>query len=237
MALANAHAGDVCHSQRVGLTVKTKPQHHVLKDTAIGRRRQQPTASRGYDYNFPSVAKIYFLASTLISRVLQDMAFLEAITIGIEMAIPETIKIERIEDYWTHDIGNYDVDSQFMAFIVATLPVPHGRDWAEHKRWYAVLHTFDANGNYLQTQSWFAGVTADGENKVVDKARIKREEMLGSLGNIVYCDVFIKLFSVTIDDHIFGLVDVTEPEDEHEYVELMPNGFVFYPPWDGSFDT
>ncbi len=153
------------------------------------------------------------------------------------MPIPETIQVERVEDYWTHDIGQYEAGNQFMAFIVATLPAVSGPNWEEYKRWYAVLHTFDAGGRHSQTQAWFAGVTADGENEVVDKARAKREEMLSSLTDIVFCDVFIKLFSVTIDDHIFGLIDVTEPEDKREYVELMPNQLAFYPPWDGSFDT
>ncbi len=153
------------------------------------------------------------------------------------MAIPETITIERVEDYWTHDIGRHDSGNQFMAFIVAILPIPYGSNWAEHKRWYAVLHTFDEQGNHVQTQANFMGVTADGENAVVDKARAKRDEVLGGLRDIQYCDVAIKLFSVTIDGAVFGLVDVTEPEDEHELVELMPNQLVFYPPWDGTFDT
>lgn len=154
------------------------------------------------------------------------------------MAIPETIKIERVEDYWTHDIGRYGVGNQFMAFIVATSPDNlRGKDWKEHKRWYAVLHIFNEQGDHLYSQANFTGVTADGENAVVDRARAKRDEMIGGLANIIYCDVSIKLFSVTIEGHIFGLVDVTEPEDEHEEVELKPNYLVFYPPWDGSFDT
>ena len=154
------------------------------------------------------------------------------------MATPETIKIKRVKDYWTHDIGRYGDGNQFMAFLVATLP--HnllGKDWEKHKRWYAALHIFNKQGDHLYSQAHFMRVTADGENAVVDRARAKRDEMLGCLQNIHYCDVAIKLFSVTIDGVVFGLVDVTEPEDEHELVELMPNQLMFYPPWDGSFDT
>ncbi len=154
------------------------------------------------------------------------------------MAIPETIKIERVEDYWTHDIGRYVNGSQFMAFVVATLPYNLlGKDWEDHKRWYAVLHIFNEQGDHLYSQANFMGLTADGENAVVDKARAKCNEMLGGLQDLHYCDVAIKLFSMTIDGAVFGLVDVTKPEDEHELVELMPNQLVFYPPWDGTFDT
>jgi hypothetical protein len=174
-----------------------------------------------------------FVASALISRVLQDMVLRQS----TKMPIPDVIQIERVEDYWTHDIGRYGAGNQFMAFVVVTLPAAFGADWEDHKRWYAVLHIFNEQGDHLYSQANFMGVTADGENAVVDRASAKRDEMLEALADIVHCNVFIKLFSVTIDDHIFGLIDVTEPEDDHEEVELKPGYLVFYPPWDGSFDT
>ncbi len=82
------------------------------------------------------------------------------------MSIPDRITVSRIEDYYTHSIGRYGDGGQFMSFVVATLPEVFPQDWERHKRWYAVLHTFDRDGNHLDTEARFAGVTADGENQV-----------------------------------------------------------------------
>jgi len=65
------------------------------------------------------------------------------------VTIPERIPIAREKDYYTHYIGKYAAGKQFMACIVATLPRPGLPDWERHKRWYAVLHTFDADGEHL----------------------------------------------------------------------------------------
>ena len=81
------------------------------------------------------------------------------------MAVPETIKVLREEGYHTDQIGEYGDRNQFMGFVTATLPMPLHEDWEAHKRWYAVLHTFDKKGKHLNTEAWFAGTTASGEHQ------------------------------------------------------------------------
>lgn len=151
--------------------------------------------------------------------------------------VPLKIKIERIEGHYTHDLGTYGDGNQFMAFIAAALPEQACDDWTAEKRWYAILHTFDSDGNHLATQTWFAGTSADGENEVVDKARSKRDEMLSALKDLRHEDIAVRLFSVENDGHIFGLVQAVDPDGEMEEVHLLPARLFFGEPWNGCFDT
>jgi len=50
------------------------------------------------------------------------------------------------------------------------------------------------------------------------------------------CDFRVKLLSVEIDGHVFGMIDTSDPELGPR-VTLEPNDFLFSPPWDGAFDT
>jgi hypothetical protein len=90
------------------------------------------------------------------------------------MAVPGRIKISREKGYHTDTIGRCSDGRQFMAFVVASLPLerlelPTG--WQEHKRWHAVLHTFDRVGRHLNTEVGTAGTTADGEQEVIERAK------------------------------------------------------------------
>ena len=152
------------------------------------------------------------------------------------MSIPDRIPIERVPDYYTHYVGRSADGRQFMAFIVATLPKPSPPDWERHKRWYAVLHTFDREGHHLNTEARFVGLTSDGEADVCERARGLRKELLASLGKRRYCDVSIRLFSVRVDGHLFGLEETTD-EERGESVTLWPNDFFFTPPWNGNYST
>jgi formate hydrogenlyase regulatory protein HycA len=152
--------------------------------------------------------------------------------------IPERIPIAYEPNYYTRYIGKFGGGKQFMAFVVATLPPHKPKKLGNHKRWYAVLHTFDADGNHLNTDTWFTGVTADGEEAVVERAREKRLEMLAGLGKYKFSNIKVKLFSVTVDGHVFGLVDSSEPEEGfEERVTLWPNDFLFTRPWKGTYST
>ena len=143
--------------------------------------------------------------------------------------VPERILILREEDYHTDQIGKYGDGNQFMAFVTATLPQTPGlKDWQWHKRWYAVLHTFDTDGAHLDTRTWFAGTTAKGERDAIERAETKLEEMLTSLGSIRFEDVNIELFQVEVDGQIFGLVDASEPEEDYESIHLLPNDLAFF---------
>jgi hypothetical protein len=158
------------------------------------------------------------------------------------MAIPDKIKVSYLADYHTENVGRYgDEGDQFMAFVVATLPEIVGSDWQNHKRWYAVLHTFDADGNHLSTDARFAGVTADGEAQVGERAWGWIDEMLAALEPITRMDIEARLFSVTVDGYAFGLIDTSHISEEDgsitESVTLLPNDFMFFEPWDGEYDT
>jgi hypothetical protein len=153
------------------------------------------------------------------------------------VAVPKRIKIRREEGYHTDLIGTYAEGRQFMAFVTATLPSPAPRDWQAHKRWYAVLHTFDANGRHIETRSWFAGTTSDGEQRVIPLAQTKLNAFLAALGELSFGDVCIRLFSTDIDGQTFGLVDASDPDEDYESVHLLPNDLAFFDPWDGSYDT
>jgi len=124
-----------------------------------------------------------------------------------------------------------------MAMITATLPMPLPKDWEHQKRWYSVLHTFTKDGRHKKTDTWFAGTTSQGEDKIMIGAQKKRDEMVSSLDGHTFCDVEIELFSVQVDGFTFGLVDASKPDEDYESVHLLPNDFAFFEPWDGEFDT
>jgi formate hydrogenlyase regulatory protein HycA len=153
------------------------------------------------------------------------------------MAVPRTIKIRREAGYHTDQIGKYGDGNQFMGFVTATLPLPLPSDWQAHKRWYAVLHTFDKKGKHLNTEAWFAGTTADGEWETLQRARTRLAEMIAALGSVKYGNVKVGLFQVQIEGYTFGLVDASEPDEGDECIQLLPNDLVFFEPWDGTYDT
>src|SRR5262245_40691668 len=97
------------------------------------------------------------------------------------MAIPELIPIAHEPNYYTRVIGKCKDGRQFMAFVVAAFGLKKGRKKVQEKRWYAVLHLFDAKGNHLKTDAWFAGTTEEGEAEACEKAQQKRQEMLAGL--------------------------------------------------------
>lgn len=154
--------------------------------------------------------------------------------------IPELVPITREAGYHTDTIGTFD-GGQFMAFVVATLPDDHGENDGAAKRWYAVLHRFSAEGAHLGTEAEFVGTTADGEEAVVERATRRKQEMIAGLGEVTYEDVAVELFVTDVDGHEFGLVDASYEDEESGEVfiiaELRPNELIFFPPWDGTYDT
>jgi hypothetical protein len=153
------------------------------------------------------------------------------------MAVPTCIPVVREAGYHTDLIGRYSGNRQFMAFVVATLPVPVPDDWESKKRWYAVLHTFAPDGLHLNTKAVFVGTTADGEAAVTTRAQSLLDSMLSDLGPVEYGDVRVCLFQVVVDGETFGLVDASEPEEGYESIHLLPNDLAFFEPWDGLYDT
>lgn len=159
---------------------------------------------------------------------------------GFLMAVPETIRIARIPDFYTDKIGRTADGRQFMAFVVASLPEDVRRtreDWQKQKRWHAVLHKFDLQGKHLHSEIETTGTTAHGEQAAIERARSGLAEMVKTLGKVKYCDVRVSLFRVEVDGRVFGLVDASEPEENYESIWLVPNNLAFFSPWDGSYDT
>lgn len=155
-----------------------------------------------------------------------------------EGGLPELIPIV-CEEPHTADIGAYG-DGQFMGFVVASLPDPAPEDWEAHKRWYAVLHTFDADGVHRATEAWFAGTSADGERAVITRAEARLAAMLDELEGATRGDVAVELFEADVDGELFGLVDASYEDDFGELIraaELVPNDLRFGEPWDGTYDT
>jgi len=153
------------------------------------------------------------------------------------VAIPQRIPIRHEPGYHTDQIGRY-ADGQFFACVTAAFPTgfKFGDDWPTHKRWYAVLHRFDRDGHHRGSEIRYTGTSAEGEREVNDRAEQVLAGWLADLPEPTFGDISIRLFSVEVDDVVFGLVDESD-DTRGEHVELYPNQLGFYPPWDGEYDT
>lgn len=174
---------------------------------------------------------------------------------GGVMAEPDRLLIqhEEFEGGRFTLVGRYGGGNQFMAFGTGAFPVDWhiGKyspeylrtRWAEHKRWYAVLHRFDPDGNHLGTEARLGGTTAGGRDEAFERVDEELAGLLESLGPVELCDIRVRPFGVEIDGYFFGLVytatSADDPDDPgNEYVMLEPNGIMFHPPWDtGNYST
>src|SRR4051812_25234057 len=87
-------------------------------------------------------------------------------------------------------VGQYGGGNQFMAFVTGAYPgdwwsgnrpPEYLRNrWAEHKRWYAVLHRFGPSGNHLGTEARLGGTTAEGQGEAIERATRELAAMLAS---------------------------------------------------------
>jgi formate hydrogenlyase regulatory protein HycA len=153
------------------------------------------------------------------------------------MAIPDLVPISHEPDYRTDTIGGY-TGGQFFGSVTATLQDGTGGqpDWFRYKRWYAVLHRFDAGGVHTGSDIWFAG-TSEHEDASIEKAQEHLAGWLDQLPGRVYGDIAIRLFQVEVDGQVFGLVDESALYDGDDHAEFLPDGLGFDPPWDGAYDT
>jgi len=153
------------------------------------------------------------------------------------MAIPERVPIAHEPNYRTDTIGRFD-HGQFFGSVTATLQdeAASASDWSRYKRWYAVLHQFDADGGHTGSQIWFAGTSEDEETSI-SRATERLAGWLEALPGHAFGDIAIKLFQVTVDGHVFGLVDESELYDGQDHAEFLPDDLGFDPPWDGCYDT
>jgi hypothetical protein len=161
---------------------------------------------------------------------------------------PDKLRIPHDEDRF-ECVGHLADGKQFMAFVTGAFPdgVKLNWDtdeWRKVKRWMAVLHLFDAEGNHLSSETKLGGFDIEGRGFAGDKAWAELDRMLRRLGpgEPKLCDIWLKQFAVSIDGVTHSLLYQTnQPEDDgpiFEYVMLEPRDIMFHPPWDsGEYST
>jgi formate hydrogenlyase regulatory protein HycA len=165
------------------------------------------------------------------------------------MAAPEKLRIP-LDDGRFENVGRLPDGIQFMAFVTGAFPTgtpylaPVSRD---KKRWLAVIHRFDADGNHVGSDSRLGGFDIEGRQAAGDKAFAHLQEMYAELtaqGEPEICDIWAKLFSIEIEGVTHGLFyeqSEEEPlpgEKRGEWVMLQPRDIMFHPPWDsGNYST
>jgi hypothetical protein len=117
-------------------------------------------------------------------------------------------------------------------------------DWRKVKRWIAVLHLFDADGNHLRSESRLGGYDIEGWDEACGKVDMELQKLLAPLRKKQpkLCDIYVRLFSVVLDGVTHGLFYThhVEPEEDYEgeWVMLEPRDIMFHPPWDsGEYST
>lgn len=157
--------------------------------------------------------------------------------------LPAVIPVKRYVQSYSKYIGKYADGNQFWGQVVATFRKPSNTvndgavgpdEWKFRKCWYAVLHKFDATGRHLETKHKFMGT--DGETGVLAEAEREMKNFIKSLGRVRYGDIAIGLFSVEIDGSTFGMVE-TSSKESGDQITMEPGDLVFYPPWNGDYDT
>jgi len=154
------------------------------------------------------------------------------------MAVPGIIPIAYEPHGRTEAIGLY-TEGQFLGSVTYAFPKGFRPDdgWEEQKRLYSVLHTFDAEGGYRDSEIWCAGTWAEQQRdaSVLARARAHLATRLRSLPRRTYTDIAIRPFELVVDGVLFGLV--TGEEDGEGWAELYPDRLGFGAPWDGSYDA
>ncbi|MFD8596674.1 hypothetical protein ACFV1L_16895 [Kitasatospora sp. NPDC059646] len=158
------------------------------------------------------------------------------------MTVPELIPVRHEPDYRTATIGRWD-GGQFFAGVSGVFGGRDG-DGRVVRRWYSVLHEFDAGGQHLESRIRSAGAVVDGpgRTRVVEAAQRLLEEWLDSLPGRRFADIAIAPFALEVDGTLFGLVrechgEYPEGEGQDDWAELYPHRLGFSAPWDGTYDT
>ncbi|GAA3526571.1 hypothetical protein GCM10022419_001590 [Nonomuraea rosea] len=151
------------------------------------------------------------------------------------MTVPGIIPIMYEPGYHTDTIGHW-AGGQFFGSVISAFREGYTAtdDWLSHKRWYAVLHTFDTTGHHLGSRIEHTG-TDDHHRAAVDDAQARLDRWLDELPARRLDDIAIRPFRHLHDGVVFGLVIETFEGEDH--AEFYPNRIGFYDPWDGSYDT
>ncbi len=144
---------------------------------------------------------------------------------------PEIIAIDH-DDYHAEHIGRTKEGLQFF-LTTPFVPAIGGKDGCE----YIALFKFDKDGILTEHCIDSLGPRGSYEQDVRKQKYLSR---LSSLGEIEFCRIEVKPFSIKYNGVDFGLI-TREPEDEEDIwaVELLPGNYMaFFEPWDsGEYDT
>ncbi len=136
------------------------------------------------------------------------------------------------DDYHAEHIGRTKDNHQF--FLTSPFePSINGSKGCE----YIALFKFDLDGNLVDSIIDILGPRGSFDNNVAIEKQLSR---LNGLGEVEFCRIEVKPFSVSFNGIDIGLI-VREPEDEDDIwaVELLPGNYMaFFEPWDsGEYDT
>ena len=155
----------------------------------------------------------------------------EEIEKDVNCSKPEKITIDH-DDYHARHIGRTCDNHQFFL----TTPFDTAIDGKEGCE-YIALFLFDLEGNLVESKIDNLGARGsynEEDSKTQYLARLKE------LGDVEFCRIEVKPFSVNKFDMAFGLVArAPEDEDDEWAVELLPGNYMaFFEPWDsGEYDT
>jgi formate hydrogenlyase regulatory protein HycA len=166
------------------------------------------------------------------------------------MAGPDKLRIPQGEGRF-EDIGRFPDGTQFYGCVTGAFPggvkyPPPTDEWMRKKRWLAVVHLFDAEGNHLRTDCRLGGMDGEGREAAGENAYQKLQLLLGELvetkGDPEFQDIWVRPFRVEVEGVVFGLMyepDEDCPEDPNAgCVMLEPQDVMFHPPWDsGEYST
>lgn len=131
--------------------------------------------------------------------------------------LPESIPINRIEDYHTDSLGSYGNNQQYMGFAFF---ITEGQ-----KRPISVLHLLDKDGNHIESSIW--------ETEKMNEAEQKLRDAISNLPQAKPGNIKVKPFSVELNGLNIGLI----PREDGECYIYMPYDLAFFPPWNGQYDT
>lgn len=143
--------------------------------------------------------------------------------------VPRVIPIARIPGYRTEFAGTWS-RGQFLGKVLSQTDhfVWADGDRVNSRRWYAYLHEFDREGNYLESTVESPGIGEEGRQA----AMLLLEDWLAGIPGLAYGNIAIRPFRFEHDAITFGLII----EDGHgtDWAELYPDRLGFHAPWNGS---
>lgn len=158
------------------------------------------------------------------------------------MPVPDLIPIAHEPDYRTATIGRYD-GGQFFASLTYAFRDGYNAtwgDWQDHKRAFAVLHRFDDDGHYVESEILTGRTVREEQDGVTDTPGLEEwlADLLDALPGREFCSIAIRPFQTMHDGVLFGLVLERHGEGvDDDWAEFYPGQLGFHEPWDGLYDT